>query len=172
MVHDVIVHIANEQPIMADLLVLPLSSDTNLICTNVRTMNGTKPVFVSFQDSTFAFPLIHIRFIEIPKSQMEAPETEGVASRPQAAVRVLPPAEAEPVEEECPQSPLSRLTLLADEGEQPQEFGLILSEVSAEEPTQLPTDEPVEEDVWPDELRRRADMVGLDGDLLKRIRDA
>jgi hypothetical protein len=156
-VHDVIVHIANEQPIMADLLALPLSSDTNLICTNVRTMNGKKPVFVSFQDSTFAFPLIHIRFIEIPRAQMEASETEEAVSRP------MPPAEGEYQE-----SPLSRLTLVTGEGEQPQEFGLKLPEVSAEEPAR----EPVEEDLWPDELRRRADMAGLDGDLLKRIRDA
>jgi hypothetical protein len=156
-VHDVIVHIANEQPIMADLLALPLSSDTSLICTNVRTMNGKKPVFVSFEDSTFAFPMIHIRFIEIPKSQMEAFETEEAVSRP------MPPAEREHQE-----SPLSRLTLVTGEGEQPQGFGLVLPEISAEAPAR----ERIEDELWSEDLRRQADEVGLDGDLLKRIRDA
>lgn len=163
MVHDVIVHIANEQPIMADLLALPLSSDTNLICTNVRTMNGKKPVFVASADSTFAFPLIHIRFVEIPRAQMEAYEAEEVVSRP------LPKAgpSAEPTDEEYPESPLSRLAWVTGEGEEPMESGL----VPTDSPAEGPVEEPVEEELWPEDRRRKADVVGLDGDLLKRIRD-
>jgi hypothetical protein len=163
LVHDVIVHIANEQPIMADLLVLPLPSDTNLICTNVRTMNGKKPVFVSSGDSTFSFPMIHIRFIEIPRAQMEAFESEEVAGRPAQVAE--PPAE--PAEAEYPESPLSRLAWVTGEGEQPPEFGLVTTDESASEPAE----EPAEDELWPEDRRRKADVVGLDGDLLKRIRD-
>jgi hypothetical protein len=163
LVHDVIVHIANEQPIMADLLALPLPSDTNLICTNVRTMNGKKPVFVNSGDSTFSFPLIHIRFIEIPRGQMEAFESESIASR--LAQVAEPPAV--PAEDDYQESPLSRLAWVTGEGEMPAEFGL----VPIDEPTPGPAEESPDEELWPEDRRRKADTVGLDGDLLKRIRD-
>ena len=65
MLRDVVVHLHNEQPVLADLLTEPTAQDTCLICTNLRTMNGKKPVFVDRADSTFVLPMAHIRFIEV-----------------------------------------------------------------------------------------------------------
>jgi hypothetical protein len=74
MLRNVIVHIANEQPVMADLLMEPKPSDTVLICSNLRTMGGKKPVFIDKTESTFMLPLAHIRFVEIPQAAMAEAE--------------------------------------------------------------------------------------------------
>jgi len=65
MLRDVVVHLHNEQPVLADLLTEPTAQDTCVICTNLRTMNGKQPVFVDRTDSTFVLPMAHIRFIEV-----------------------------------------------------------------------------------------------------------
>jgi hypothetical protein len=127
-------------------------------------MNGKKPVFVGSADSTFAFPLVHIRFIEIPRAQMEAFEAEEALTRPQVKAEL--PTDG-PAEEEYRESPLARLAWVTGEGELPEELGLVPAEASAEETDE----EPAEEELWPEERRRKADVAGLDGDLLKRIRD-
>ncbi len=66
MIRNAVIHINNEQPLLADLPELPSSSDVSLVCTNLRTLNGTRPVFVDQVESMFVFPLLHIRFVEIP----------------------------------------------------------------------------------------------------------
>jgi hypothetical protein len=157
MLHNVVIHIANEQPIMADLESMPSPSDVALICQNLRTMNGKKPVFVDHAESTFVIPLVHVRFVEIPQAEMEALVGETAAA---------PPASAkEPVEEEYPEPPLARLAWVTGEGEATGpadgagEAGEAGSEASASE-------------IWPeDEARRQAAGAGLDGDLLRRIRE-
>ncbi len=65
MIHNVVLHINNEQPLLADLFELPSASDVGLRCTNLRTMNGKRPVFVDDINSVFFFPYLHIRFVEI-----------------------------------------------------------------------------------------------------------
>lgn len=65
MLRDVIVHLQNEQPLLADLPALPNSGDSCLVCTNLRGTDGKPPVFVGSSNSTFVFPLGHVRFIEI-----------------------------------------------------------------------------------------------------------
>ena len=35
------------------------------MCTNLRELNGSRPVFADDISSVFVFPLVHIRFIEI-----------------------------------------------------------------------------------------------------------
>jgi hypothetical protein len=65
MLRNVVVHLHNEQPLLADLPNEPTPSDTCLICTNLRTTDGRAPVFVDRGDSTFVFPLAHIRFLEV-----------------------------------------------------------------------------------------------------------
>jgi len=77
MLRNVIVHIANEQPFMADLLNDPSPSDVSLICRNMRTMNGKKPVYVDFADSTFVLPVSQLRFIEIPAQAYEEAASNG-----------------------------------------------------------------------------------------------
>jgi len=76
MLRDVVIHILNEQPILADLLSEPKPSDVVLICRNLRTINGKKPVFVDEADSIFVLPLAGIRFIEIHRESVAAHETE------------------------------------------------------------------------------------------------
>jgi hypothetical protein len=66
MIRNAVIHIVNEQPLLADLFEPPTSTDINLVCTNLRTMNGSRPVFADHTDSTFVFPFDHIRFVEIP----------------------------------------------------------------------------------------------------------
>lgn len=74
MLRDVVVHLHNEQPLLADLLEPPTAGDTCVVCTNLRATNGKAPVFVERSDSTFVFPLVHVRFIEIRAKSVEAQE--------------------------------------------------------------------------------------------------
>ena len=78
MICNVVIHIANEQPLLADLFELPSPTDAALICTNLRTMNGQRPVFVDHVESTFVFPLVTVRFIELPPGS-RGEETPGAA---------------------------------------------------------------------------------------------
>jgi hypothetical protein len=65
-IRNVVIHIANEQPLLADLYGLPSPSDVGMLCTNLRMMDGRRPVFIDEVKSTFFFPYLHIRFVEIP----------------------------------------------------------------------------------------------------------
>jgi len=65
MIHDAVIHLQGEQPLLADLPALPAAADTFLICSNLRTLDGKRPVFVDAITSTFLIPLLHVRFIEI-----------------------------------------------------------------------------------------------------------
>jgi hypothetical protein len=64
-IRNVVIHIANEQPLLADLYDMPASGDVSLLCTNVRMLDGKKPVFVDRSNSVFVFPYLTIRFLEI-----------------------------------------------------------------------------------------------------------
>jgi hypothetical protein len=121
MLRDVVIHIANEQPVMADLINEPAPSDVALICTNMRTMNGKKPVFIDASDSLFVIPLVHVRFVEVHRSAMDALDAEGekglmvsggdaersaVESGPDAGE---PPAPPEPLSDELDPELLRRI---------------------------------------------------------------
>ena len=56
----------NEQPMLADLFETPEAHDVGLRCTNLRTLDGKRPVFIDDVASIFFFPYLHIRFVEIP----------------------------------------------------------------------------------------------------------
>lgn len=60
-----ILHLLNDQPLSVDLLEHPSPGDISVICTNLRTIDGKKPVFIDYANSTFAFPMAAIRFIEV-----------------------------------------------------------------------------------------------------------
>jgi hypothetical protein len=79
MLRDVIVHMRNEQPLLADLLFESAPTDMLLICRHLRTMNGEKPDFINWTDSVFAIPLGHIRFVEIPEAAIEKLQAERAA---------------------------------------------------------------------------------------------
>ena len=102
MIRDVVLHINSEQPLRADLFELPEGHDVGLRCTNLRTMNGKRPVFVDDVASVFFFPYLHIRFVEIPpaaaaeagvEAYMPAGTTEA---RPMDPVAVGAAVEADP----------------------------------------------------------------------------
>src|SRR3954447_9333437 len=69
-IRNAILHLNNEQPMLADLFDLPEAHDLGLRCTNLRAMNGKRPVFVDDVASVFFFPYLHIRFVEIPPASL------------------------------------------------------------------------------------------------------
>ena len=80
---------------LADLFEAPSPGDVGLRCTNLRTLNGKRPVFIDDVASIFFFPYLHIRFVEIPPSAISgsgdtslevvgvADDTEGTPSEPE-----------------------------------------------------------------------------------------
>jgi hypothetical protein len=79
-----ILHLLNDQPLAVDLLEQPKPSDLTVICTNLRTVDGKKPVFIDFASSTFVIPMAAVRFIEVLKP-MEEGEREATATAAAAA---------------------------------------------------------------------------------------
>jgi hypothetical protein len=101
-IRDVVLHINNEQPLRADLFELPEADAVLLRCTNIRTLNGTRPIFIDDLQSIVFFPMLHLRFIEIlPRSQAEAELALGPG---EVAIPVLAPAA--PVPEPEPEGDL------------------------------------------------------------------
>jgi hypothetical protein len=84
LIRNVIIHIQNEQPLMADLYEMPSALDQGLLCTNLRGLDGKRPVFIERSDSAFFFPYLHIRFIEI------MPGSSGLAEIGQPAEATEP----------------------------------------------------------------------------------
>ena len=76
MIRNVVIHSANEQPLLADLFALPTPSDAGLLCTNLRMMDGKRPIFIDSSAATFFFPYLVIRFLEIPPGALERHVTE------------------------------------------------------------------------------------------------
>jgi hypothetical protein len=103
MIRDVVLHLMSEQPLLADMERLPTATDNLIICSNLRMMNGNRPIFVDESASTFVFPMEFVRFIEVPPYALAGLDRQG---RPEPGV-VLPvvvaPAPAEPVVEEEPE---------------------------------------------------------------------
>lgn len=77
MIHNVCIHVSNEQPLLADLYDLPSASDAGLVCTNVRSMDGKRPIFIDSSAATFFFPYHVIRFLEIPEGSFEPGRSRG-----------------------------------------------------------------------------------------------
>lgn len=91
MIRNVVIHITNEQPLLADLFEAPKAVDQGLLCTNVRMMDGKRPIFVDNSASTFLFPYLHIRFVEImPASGLPELEAQTPERQPEAASSPAP----------------------------------------------------------------------------------
>jgi hypothetical protein len=75
-IRNVVVHVSNEQPLLADLYDLPAATDAGLLCVNLRAMDGKRPVFVDQIENTFFFPYHVIRFLEIPTGAFERHRAE------------------------------------------------------------------------------------------------
>ncbi len=77
MIRDVVIHINNEQPLLADLFGSPTSVDVGLVCTNVRTVDGKRPIFIDRTESIFFFPYLSVRFVEISQAAIARHIAEG-----------------------------------------------------------------------------------------------
>ena len=77
---------------MADLFEMPSATDQGLRCTNLRTLNGKRPIFADDMASVFFFPYLHIRFVEIPPASAGGDLPVPVAVG--APVEAGPPDEA------------------------------------------------------------------------------
>jgi hypothetical protein len=84
MIRNVVIHASNEQPLLADLFDLPSADDAGLLCTNLRMMDGKRPVFIDQIESTFFFPYHVIRFLEIPEREMAAHRSSNPRRAPAA----------------------------------------------------------------------------------------
>jgi hypothetical protein len=91
-IRNAVLHLENEQPLLSDLYRLPEPTDVGLLCTNIRTLNGKRPVFVDDMAAAFFFPYRIIRFIEIPTASLAEP-VPGAPPGPALAADV--PAEPE-----------------------------------------------------------------------------
>ncbi len=94
MIRDAVLHIMNEQPMVADLFEAPAPGDVGLRCTNLRTLDQKRPVFVDDSASIFYFPYLHIRFVEIPQGAVSGSDPSlaiEVAARAAATAASLPP---------------------------------------------------------------------------------
>ena len=77
MIPRVVVHLLNEQAFTADLYAMPTPNDVTLVCTNVRTTAGKRPVWADAQASIFYIPWAQIRFIEISEESLAASQPGG-----------------------------------------------------------------------------------------------
>jgi hypothetical protein len=97
MIKNAVIHLLNEQPVLADLFEMPQSLDQGLLCTNLRTMDGKRPVFIERSEGVFYFPYLHVRFLEIPPAStamagIDTPASDAAAA--DAAATAAAAAEA------------------------------------------------------------------------------
>ena len=76
-IRNVVIHLQNEQPLLADLYGIPNPTDVGLLCTNLRMMDGKRPVFVDEIRSTFFFPYHVMRFLEVPPEELAKHQASG-----------------------------------------------------------------------------------------------
>lgn len=73
---NAVLHLHNEQPLLADLFELPTAADVAVRLTNLRTLDGKRPVSVNDMHSVFVFPYHRISFIEVPPPSLAGTELE------------------------------------------------------------------------------------------------
>ena len=94
MIRNAVLHLSGEQPVVVDLFELPEAVDLGVRCTNMRTLDGKRPVFIDDIKAVFFFPYEHVRFVEIPArsligTELEVPEAVAVAAAPAAPTETL-----------------------------------------------------------------------------------
>ena len=97
MIRNAVLHLAGEQPVVVDLFELPEAVDLGVRCTNMRTLDGKRPVFIDDIKAVFFFPYEAVRFVEIPARSLVGTELEVQVEEP---VAVTVPAVTETLEED------------------------------------------------------------------------
>ena len=95
---NVIIHLINDLPVVADLEELPSGGDLSIRCTNVRTVDGKRPNFIHDRNSSFVFPMAVIRLLEAPQAGSVIDE-EFEAQKPLAALPAPQAPDEEPDED-------------------------------------------------------------------------
>jgi len=72
---------------VADLFGYPSPADAVLMCTNIRGTTGKVPVWADDSRSTFYFPWLQIRFLEIPPARNGPPSLREDESETAIALR-------------------------------------------------------------------------------------
>jgi hypothetical protein len=92
-IRNAVIHLTNEQPLLADLFEVPAATDLGLVCTNLRTMAGKRPAFVDDSASLFYIPYAHMRFLEISPAALGRRLASGESE--EATPTAVEPTEAE-----------------------------------------------------------------------------
>jgi hypothetical protein len=98
-IRNAVIHIMNEQPLLADLFEVPSAMDVGMRCTNLRTLDGKRPVFIDDMASIFFFPYRQIRFLELPPGAVSGSDPTmalDLAAAVSAAPIAAPAPEHEP----------------------------------------------------------------------------
>jgi hypothetical protein len=74
MAYTVIIHMANEDPVIAEMEALPEPNSTCVICTEVRRRDGKPVHYLTPEATTFIFPWARIGFIEVLSAAVEKGE--------------------------------------------------------------------------------------------------
>jgi hypothetical protein len=97
-IRNAVIHIINEQPLLCDLFEMPEAADVALRLTNLRMMDGKRPIFIDDITSVFVLPYNHVRFVEIPAAS--AVDT-GLPIEMPVAAAVGPPQMATPNDDDA-----------------------------------------------------------------------
>ena len=98
-VRGAVIHLNNEQPVVADLFDFPTARDVAVVCTNMRTQDGKRPIFIDHADSIFVIPLAYVRFIELPRAA-EAGEGSSSGSGRGRSAQAPPPEDEIEIDED------------------------------------------------------------------------
>ena len=74
MAYTVILHLANEDAVLAELEKLPEPNSTCVICSGVRRRDGKPLHYVTPEATAFIFPWSRISFIEVLPGEAERGE--------------------------------------------------------------------------------------------------
>jgi len=67
----ILIHIANQEPIMAEVEEMPLPSDAVLVFHNPRKRDGKDIHFLLEGVTTVMWPWVHINFVEVIPSEQD-----------------------------------------------------------------------------------------------------
>jgi hypothetical protein len=114
MLRNAVLHMSSEQPLLADLFEMPNPTDVVLRLTNLRSLDGKRPIFADDQKSVYLFPYHRVSFVEIPPQALAGTEIGGVPvaeTLPVPVASAVPagPAEAEDDELEIDEDFLRRI---------------------------------------------------------------
>lgn len=71
MLHTLLIHMANEEPILAEVEELPSPADQSLLCTNPRRRDGKDLHYILPEVQVIIIPWHRIIFVEVMPSREE-----------------------------------------------------------------------------------------------------